>query len=462
MARKRTRKPKLPRLFENSTSLIAVVDHEYEVLFANSACLQWLDISAESLLGAQLNFGPQSELALSAASGICPDPSCFDHKSPAQKTGHIFADRHGTRLWKSASFHRIAGADRQPCIVMIADGPDLQQPNDRVKPTAHTRLQRFFAKLSEQDRIQLTHEPLVGQSHAAARLRRQIEAVANNQSDCIIVGPAGSGREHIARLIFERRNLSNTNLIPIHCTIADSQFLQNSIKEWVIEQRESQTKDWLLLLDVDKMNAESQIELFGYTQLPDFPLRIIATSTADLFQLATEEKFHVGLANHLCVQVIAAPGLAERKSDIPLLCQYFIESSNNHNTHQISETSEAVLDLFYEYHWPGNNDELKRVMLEACSLCDKPTILPEHLSDKFKHSITAARIGYHQAEKIKLDQYLGEIECELIGRALDQAENNKTKAADLLGISRAKLLSRAAALGLIESERKNGWSSRPN
>ena len=453
MARKRTRKPKLPRLLENSTSVIAVIDDEFEVLFANTSCLNWLDISLETLVGAQLKFGPQNQSSLAAATGICPDPACFDPAKPAQQSGFVFAVRDGTQVWKTASFNRIEDADKQTYVVVIAEGPELQQPDENQTASAHIRLHNLFAKIRKQNRNEPTIEQFVGNSPAATRLRRQIEAAADNQADCLIVGPTGSGREHIARTIFNQRNLPNTNLIPIHCTIADSQFLQNSIKEWAFKQRESKTKDWLLLLDVDKMNAQPQVELFGYTQIPDFPLRIIATSEANLIQSAIEEEFHAALASHLSVQTIESPALKNRKSDIPLLCQFFIESHNQQTENQISGVSEPVVELFYEYHWPGNIDELKRVVLEACSTCKHSTILPEHLSDKFNHSISAHRIGYYQTDQIQLDEYLSEIEKELIGRALSQAQNNKTKAAELLGISRAKLLRRATAFALVESDK---------
>ena len=452
MTRKRTRKPKLPRLLENSTSLVAVVADDYEIAYANTACADWLEIPTEELIGRKLSFSASDVSNHSAANGICPTPDCFDSRSPACSSHFISANKNDQSVWKPAAFNRVYDSDGFAYILIIADGPDLAVPHNDHRVDAHVELQRLFSEIRKQVRSYPTMDHLIGASDEMNRLRRQIKAIAANQEDCLIVGPIGSGREHVARTIFHCRNLAPANLIPIHCSITDSQLLQKSIKEWIVEQRENRSTDWLLLLGVDQMNLESQVELFGYTQIPDFPLRIIATAQNDLLWLASEEQFHQSLANYLCIQKIELTALSKRKSDIPLLCQHFIESKNKNAGRQISGVSDATLELFFEYHWPENIDELKRVIHEAYDICDQTRITPQHLGDSFRHALSASRIGYHKTEEIQLDEYLAEIEKELIHRALLESQNNKTKAAQILGINRAKLLRRASALGLIELE----------
>ena len=223
----------------------------------------------------------------------------------------------------------------------------------------------------------------------------------------------------------------------------------------MFEQRSKETNDWLLLLDIDRLGQEAQAELLGYTNLPDFHLRILATSQNDLEQLGRAGDFNQELASYLTVQTIEVQPLAKRTQDIGLLAQFFIEQNNQNFNQQIQCCSDDVLEAFYEYHWPRNIEELSQTLKAAHDAAKKRTIELDDLPDAFHHGLSAARIGKFEPTTIQLDDYLASIEKELVRRALKQSKNNKSKAAELLGINRAKLLRRAAALGLIDQPEKS-------
>ena len=450
-------------MFDNSRNLVAVVDDAFEVLYANQSCCNWLDISSEKVVGVRLKYAnsdPAADSVVTRAAGICPSPELFFSESSLSE-GYIFTEfRTGERKWKPTNFIRLIELENDLKIVLVVGGEeDLERlPDTKHVPEAATSalIHNIIAQLGISDQQTFSKASLVGISDRSKQLRRQVEAVAANRSDCLIIGPAGSGREHIARAIFHERKIPGANLLPIHCAIADGESIQNSIKEWVFDQRNNKTDDWLLLLDVDRLSPEAQVELLGYTQLPNFHLRIIATAENELIDPpgcgTRASDFIQPLAMHLSVQVIHLEPLSNRKQDIPILAQYFVEQQNLTNEKQIGGIANEVSELFDEHQWPGNISELKQVVEEAFANCQSRVIEPAHLPDAFGHAISASRIGYPSKTTIRLDDYLADIERELIKRALNQSQNNKTQASKLLSISRAKLLRRCVALDLINNQ----------
>ena len=453
MARKKTRKPKLTRLLDNSDQIIAIVDEDFAVLYANAACCHWLATDEAELLSTTLHYS--SSDTSKPANGICPPPALLE--SPEfHSHGAIFSDAVEKRIWKNASFTRINDPTFPlTSILIVGSGPDLPALPDHADTGSPNVLHSLLSEIKQQHKQKHSLANWIGESSSAKKVRRQLNAIASNVADCLIFGPAGCGKEHLARTIFHERNLDNADLIPVHCSIADGQLIQNSIKEWVFEQRSKETNDWLLLLDIDRLGQEAQAELLGYTNLPDFHLRILATSQNDLEELARAGDFNQELASYLTVQTIEVQPLAKRTQDIGLLAQFFIEQNNQNFNQQIQCCSDDVLEAFYEYHWPRNIEELSQTLKAAHDAAKKRTIELDDLPDAFHHGLSAARIGKFEPTTIQLDDYLASIEKELVRRALKQSKNNKSKAAELLGINRAKLLRRAAALGLIDQPEKS-------
>ncbi|MEM7785896.1 MAG: helix-turn-helix domain-containing protein, partial [Planctomycetota bacterium] len=198
----------------------------------------------------------------------------------------------------------------------------------------------------------------------------------------------------------------------------------------------------LLILDIDELETSAQSELLGFLMLPDFPIRIIATAKQPVHRLLETGDLTEELTKYISTQMIELEPLLQRREDIPLLAQAFLEQSNRSRKKQLAGFSKSVLELFFEFDWPENLDQLKRIVENASEVATGSIVVVENLPDEFLQSINALRIGRNTEEKIQLDEFLAKVEQELIQRALIQAKGNKTKAAELLGISRAKLIRR--------------------
>ena len=160
-------------------------------------------------------------------------------------------------------------------------------------------------------------------------------------------------------------------------------------------------------------------------------------------------KFRRDLAFQLGTLTIVLPPLRQRPLDIPLLAQHFLEEFNATQERQLSGFQPAAMELLAGLPWPGNIDDLALAVREACQAATGYQVTLADLPD-WVHSAQGAAVHPRQREvPIRIDEFLAEIEKELLARALRASRGNKSKAANLLGISRPRLLRRLAQLGLI-------------
>ena len=134
-----------------------------------------------------------------------------------------------------------------------------------------------------------------------------------------------------------------------------------------------------------------------------------------------------------------------------MLAQHFLEQLNHGSRQQVSGFSEDVSSLFEHYNWPGNLDELQRVVSQAHAACAGSVVGSDDLPFGFRTGLDAQSLGPAPAARIEpLDQLLGRIEREHIANALELAGGNKARAAKLLGMTRPALYRRLESLGLSE------------
>ena len=134
------------------------------------------------------------------------------------------------------------------------------------------------------------------------------------------------------------------------------------------------------------------------------------------------------------------------------MAQVFLEEANARGEKQLAGFSPEALDRLDSYAWPGNIDELARMVAESHRRAGGPEVLPDDLPERFRWTAEAASRPRCKDETIVLDEFLGRIERELIRRALSRSKGNKAKAARLLGLTRPRLYRRMVQLGLEEGQ----------
>ena len=457
------------RILDRTATPVYVVSNEYVITYANQACAQWVGIELEQLIGAKCVFASQSASQSSHSQGdgiegrlqgLCPPPSYFEPQADQNHLSVSAIDQNKKTVWRSAAVSRLqdqADDDGSGFGILVTCGDVCEPP--AVDPVecvvAPERLHQALTQIrTRTDRIYRL-ESLVGVSPYADRMRRQVQAAIDSGVDLLIHGPPGSGKEHLARTIHATRDPAEVSeLLPVHCSIADQKLIQQNIKDSVTSRKSSRSvgdknatsdrpaENWLLLLDVDRLGVAAQNELLGFIELQNFPVRTIATASQSLTEMAEQGSYSQKLAFQLSTMSIELVSLSDRQTDVPLLAQALLERDNFLRDRQLSGFSKKAIELLCEFNWPENIDQLDRTIQAAAAQTSNTQIDESDLPDQFMGALSAMRIGTATETSIQLDSYLAGIEKQLVERALKQAKGNKTKAAKLLGISRPKLLRR--------------------
>jgi len=450
------RKPSLARSLVRSLDAarvpIYLLDAQRRIVYGNAAFSRWVNRPAEDLAGVRCDYhtsvGVSGSIELAAA--LCPPPGAFSGELTAGSVAAITGE--GKLDQRQARYVLLSPPDGPAGLAVIVDGngtaaPPVSESSQIAPQWLHGMLQRLRGEMGRRYHI----GQLVGESDALRRVREQVRIASEACPRVLIVGPPGSGREHVARTIhYSQPAASIGALVPIDCALVDAEELQGILTSLVKRQFESPTQrpPAALLLSVDRLRESAQHELAGFLSLPEVEVHTLATSRMPLSRLAARGKFRRELAYALSTLTIALPPLKSRSGDVPLLAQFFLEEYNADGKRQLAGFAPQAIDELVAYEWPDNVAELAQVVRAACERAAGPFVQPADLPDKIHLAAHAVAHAKTEPQPIDLDAFLTGVERELIERALVQARGNKTRAAELLGINRARLLRRLAQLGL--------------
>lgn len=455
MARERAIANQLARLLGASSLPIYALDDRRCIVYCNAACADWVGAEIEELVGQRCNYDSANsgDRVADLAARLCPPPEAFLGQLPA---AHItIAGGPGDASTRPAECITLTGETDDSVGVLVvvkeanedSNAGDQNGGNSDCAEQLHHRLQTLSAKLRMPYRL----GRLVGESFVMQFVREQVRIAIETPANVQIIGPPGCGREHIARTIHVGDQPDKAApLMPLECNLLDGELLQATVVAFLHRATEAidSRPATLLLLDCDQLNAEAQAELLAFFRVPTFGLRTMATCRRPLVQMAAEGTFLRELAYHLSTMTIELPSLGERREDIPLLCQRFLEEFNGRGEKQLSGFAPGVLDHLCSLPWKGEVAELAEVVGQMCEQADGPRVTEADVARRVKLVTSAMKHPAPETESIQLDEFLVEVETELLRRAFRTAKGNKAEVARLLGISRARVIRRASQLGL--------------
>ncbi len=323
---------------------------------------------------------------------------------------------------------------------------------------------------------------LIGTSPAMGLVRIMIGKLARSQAPVYVSGESGSGKELAARLIHSNSSRRDKAFIAVNCgaipeNLMESEFFGYKKGAFTGAAQDTaglfqaanggtlfldEVADLPLAMQVKLLRAiqEKKVRTVGGTAEEAVDVRIISATHKNLSTLMEQGLFRQDLYYRLNVIQLKMPALRERPEDIPELTQKLLLKLCNAQSTPVPILQESASQLIAERHFAGNVRELENMLERALALCDGQTINADDLfmGDEFsaKPPTKAAheKVDFdpsHDSE-IGLPEYLEDIEKRAILKALAKANNNKTAAAKLLGVSFRTLRYRLAKLGLAKDE----------
>ncbi len=455
---------RLNALFGPAREAVFVLDAQCRLVYANRAWEELTGHDAETVAGMEcLPPGPNSDGPLSQlGSSFCPTPEALSGQPSGGATLIVHAG--GERLWRRLEFWPYHDA-RNQLIGLLG----LVREPDASPHAPDSDSQRIRADLQEvRDRLRhrFGFDTLIGRGPSHQRLLDQIATAASTRVPVLIVGEPGTGRRLVARTIHQRGARPNALLIPLDCAALPPEILEHELFGDIREETFPGTSRLnlpenasVLLLEFLDLPRDLQGRLASVSEPHG---RILATSTLDPEQARRQDRLRGDLYFRMTTLVIRLQPLRDRLEELPLLAQHLLERANQRsNRRRAGFTAEAMKTLT-AYDWPGNLRELTRVIDAAhertggdlIGVTDLPAAIRGHLGASYTPPPLPVPIT-------PLDDLLTQLERRLIEQALQRARQNKSRAAELLDISRPRLYRRIKELNIPEEPEPAEESSDP-
>jgi len=337
------------------------------------------------------------------------------------------------------------------------------------KAEERERLRRENLQLRREIKKEYSFENIIAKSTEMHGIFEAVRKVADYKTTVLITGESGTGKELIAKAIHYHSDRSKGPFVAINCGAIPDNLLESELfghvkgsftdatrnKKGLFEEADKGT----LLLDeigelpkflqvkILRVLQDSEIRRVGDTKTHKVDVRIIAATVKDLTQEVSKGEFREDLYYRLNVIPIHLPPLRERREDIPLLVQHFIQKCNHHLETKIRGIASEAIGALMDYPWMGNVRELENTIERAMVLSDTDHIrleqLPECVLERNRTGSPAV------AEKtLSIKKAAREMERHLIGKALEKTKGNRTHAARLLEISHRTLLYKIEEYGI--------------
>ena len=308
--------------------------------------------------------------------------------------------------------------------------------------------------------------PIKGSHPLMEKILAICRKVASTDSTVLVMGESGTGKELIARYVHAMSRRAAHPFIPVNCGAIPPDLLESEMfghergaftgavgsRMGMFQLANGGT---IFLDEVGEMSQPLQVKLLRVLQDREIravgadrsirvDVRVIAATNKELSVEMEKGRFREDLYYRLQVIPITIPPLRERRSDIPVLVQYFLEKHNQKHPGTPSRISDDAMVYLWEYDWPGNVRELENLIERLVVLSEDGNVTVENLPPNIRSFISDKKIPRPQLTEdgIDLNQAVEEFEYRLIDEALRRTKGNKQAAARLLGLKRTTLVAK--------------------
>ena len=371
---------------------------------------------------------------------------------------------------------RIYGQDNQPQLILLAieDVTEREYYKRHLEELVEERtaeirklkdqLEAERAYLQEEIKLVYNHENIVGQSDAINYVFYKVEQIAGTDTNVLILGETGTGKELVARAIHGMSLRKDRALVKMNCAALPSNLIESELfghekgaftgaQSRRLGRFEIAGGATLFLDEIGELPLELQPKLLQVIQNGEFErlgssetkkvdVRIIVATNRNLEEEVRKGAFREDLWYRLNIFPISMPPLRERREDIALLVNFFVDKISKKLGKSIEIVPVSVMDALRQYHWPGNIRELENVLERAVINSSGPKL---RLVDELKKP---------HKDISKAEQTLEHVERDYILRVLEQVQwkvSGKNSAAEILGLDRSTLRARMRKLNIRKS-----------
>lgn len=369
-------------------------------------------------------------------------------------------------------------------LIMISGHANLQMAVDATRKGADDFLEKPLSKekllltiknfekrlVLEQKYSELKNssvDQFIGESKVINLVKEQIEKIAQTNSKVLITGESGTGKEVAAQMIHSKSQRNKNPFVKVNCAAIPEQLIeaelfgvQKGAFTGAVQTRDGKfmlaDTGTLFLDEIGDMSLSTQTKVLRVLQDSEFQrvggtetlttdVRIIAATNKDLSQMVKDNNFREDLYFRLHVVPIKMPAIRERKEDIPILIQYFLQKYCVENNKPLLNISDDVLDNLTSYNWPGNIREIKNtiermVILSDGKTIDKNLMPPEIENDEIQ--------SLNLKDSPSLREFRDTVEIQYIQKLMEKKGNNITKVAKILDVDRTYLYKKLRKLGI--------------
>ncbi len=346
----------------------------------------------------------------------------------------------------------IVNGELKGSVAVLHDISGIKDLTDKLEE-AEKKLRALTYKYKPED--------IIGESEAIKHVKTLVEKAAKVPATVLLRGESGTGKELFASSIHAQSARSHSNFVRVNCAALSDSLLESELfgyeegaftgalkggKKGLFEEADKGT---IFLDEISEISLNTQAKLLrvlqekeimrvGSNKIIPVDVRVIAATNADLAKEVQEGRFREDLFYRISVFPIHIPPLRERMEDIPLLVRSFISKFNDEYGRNIIDISIDALNVLMEHNWPGNVRELENIIGRAMIYMNlnERIITTSHLPELKKSRITTERIEIPSNENLtKLKDVLSKSESEHIRKVYYTTKKNKTRTAEILGIS---------------------------
>src|SRR3974390_506397 len=424
---------------------------------------------------------PSAEEALARFSTFQPDTLIADVELPGMN-GLDLLHQLGDELRHVPAIIITGKGSEERAVAAIESGAFWYIEKPLKGPVLRALLDRALSKARDAQNLAVLQRQLreagrigdlVGGSKPMQEVMRVIEMAAPSSASVLITGETGSGKEILARAIHKLSPRNNGPFVPINCSAIPESLMESEIFghergafTGAAERRlgcfELADGGTLLLDEIGEMPAPTQAKLLrvledhkvrrlgSKTETP-VDVRVLAATNKDPEQAVANAQLRQDLYFRLNVFHIHLPPLREHKEDIPLLAEHILRDVNAKHGKNVRGIGAEVLDIFMSHTWPGNIRELRNVLERAAIMSEKDLIMRSSLPGEFG-KISGKGSSDLSGIRFPVGTTVDAMEKELILQTLQATGNNKTRAAELLGVSLKTLHNKLKEYGSEKSE----------